>query len=78
MMVGLASLSLFESPPVSNQTASETTGVKQPPVDSADVRLAELDSAILADPPPVISLGVIAEHQFATLNCLEALAEEVE
>jgi len=77
-MISLASLWLVDHSPVSNQIASKTKDLKRPDMDLEDLGLAELESEFLADPPPVISLGVISEHQFVTLNCLEALAEEAE
>lgn len=76
--VGLASPRFFDHTHVGSQLASETTGVEQTPGDQRVPGPVDFEPGFLTAPPPVMSLGVIAEDQFVTLNCLEALAEEAE
>ncbi len=70
--IGLSSFQLRESDRPGVHLAGGTGDV----VDFEDLRFLGLDPEYLATPPPVISLNLISEDQFAMFHCLENLEED--
>lgn len=70
--IGLSSFQLRES----DRPGVPLAGGTGDAVDFEDLRLLGLDPEYLATPPPVISLSLISEDQFAMFRCLENLEED--